>query len=125
MEKWYLELDFPTIVVFVSVIATLVLQLLLCFKAKKIFIKLLPIAFLIVSTIVFSICSATINGWDGLGYLFFALLSFYISSAGLRVLLSAHKTMAGKGGMKITHVNEIVQEVFEVTGFADILTIER
>ena len=49
----------------------------------------------------------------------------YISSAGLRVLLSAHKTMAGKGGMKVVHVNEIVQEVFEVTGFADILNIER
>ena len=48
----------------------------------------------------------------------------YISSAGLRVLLSAHKAMAGKGGMKITHVNEIVQEVLEVTGFSDILTIE-
>ena len=48
----------------------------------------------------------------------------YISSAGLRVLLSAHKVMAGKGGMKVTHVNEIVQEVFDVTGFADILTIE-
>ena len=48
----------------------------------------------------------------------------YISSAGLRVLLSAHKTMSKKGGMKITNVNEIVQEVFEVTGFADILTIE-
>ena len=48
----------------------------------------------------------------------------YISSAGLRVLLSAHKAMSRKGGMKITHVNEIVQEVFEVTGFADILTIE-
>ena len=48
----------------------------------------------------------------------------YISSAGLRVLLSAHKAMAGKGGMKVTHVNEIVGEVFEVTGFADILTIE-
>ena len=48
----------------------------------------------------------------------------YISSAGLRVLLSAHKTMAGKGGMKVTHVNEVVQEVFEVTGFSDILTIE-
>jgi len=48
----------------------------------------------------------------------------YISSAGLRVLLSAHKVMSRKGGMKITHVNEIVQEVFEVTGFADILTIE-
>lgn len=48
----------------------------------------------------------------------------YISSAGLRVLLSAHKTMSKKGGMKITHVNEIVAEVFDVTGFADILTIE-
>ena len=48
----------------------------------------------------------------------------YISSAGLRVLLSAHKAMSGKGGMKVTHVNEIVREVFEVTGFADILTIE-
>ena len=48
----------------------------------------------------------------------------YISSAGLRVLLSAHKAMSGKGGMKVTHVNEIVNEVFDVTGFADILTIE-
>ncbi len=48
----------------------------------------------------------------------------YISSAGLRVLLSAHKVMAGKGGMKVTHVNEIVQEVFDVTGFSDILVIE-
>ena len=49
----------------------------------------------------------------------------YISSAGLRVLLSAHKAMSAKGGMKVTNVNEIVQEVFEVTGFVDILNIER
>ena len=48
----------------------------------------------------------------------------YISSAGLRVLLSAQKIMSQKSGMKITHVNEIVQEVFDVTGFSDILTIE-
>ena len=48
----------------------------------------------------------------------------YISSAGLRVLLSAHKIMSTKGGMKVTHVNDIVREVFDVTGFADILTIE-
>ena len=48
----------------------------------------------------------------------------YITSAGLRVLLSAHKAMDTKGGMKVTHVNEIVREVFDVTGFADILTIE-
>jgi len=49
----------------------------------------------------------------------------YISSAGLRVLLSAHKSMSTKGGMKICNVNEIVNEVFEVTGFSDILTIEK
>ena len=48
----------------------------------------------------------------------------YISSAGLRVLLSAHKAMAKKGGMKVINVNEIVREVFDVTGFGDILTIE-
>ena len=48
----------------------------------------------------------------------------YISSAGLRVLLSAHKQMSAKNGMKVKNVNEIVQEVFDVTGFADILTIE-
>ena len=48
----------------------------------------------------------------------------YISSAGLRVLLSAHKTMSTKGGMKVKNVNEIVREVLDVTGFSDILTIE-
>ena len=48
----------------------------------------------------------------------------YISSAGLRVLLSAYKAMSRKGGMKIANVNEIIKEVFDVTGFSDILTIE-
>jgi len=49
----------------------------------------------------------------------------YISSAGLRALLVAHKTMIGKGGtMTLTHVNEIVHEVLDVTGFVSILTIE-
>ena len=47
----------------------------------------------------------------------------YISSAGLRVLLSAHKLMAGKGGLKVINVNDIVREVFDVTGFSDILNI--
>ena len=48
----------------------------------------------------------------------------YISSAGLRVLLSAQKIMNTKGGMKVTHVNDVIMEIFEVTGFTDILTIE-
>lgn len=46
----------------------------------------------------------------------------YVSSAGLRVLLATHKKM--KGAMKLTNVQELVMEVFEITGFADILTIE-
>ncbi|MBO5945089.1 MAG: STAS domain-containing protein [Clostridia bacterium] len=48
----------------------------------------------------------------------------YISSAGLRVLLSAQKKMQKIGTMKLTGVREEVMEVFEMTGFADILTIE-
>ena len=48
----------------------------------------------------------------------------YISSAGLRVLLFAQKVMNKQGKMVIRHVNETIREVFEVTGFIDILIIE-
>ncbi len=48
----------------------------------------------------------------------------YISSAGLRVLLSAQKVMTKQGSMKLIHVSDEVNEIFEVTGFSDILTIE-
>ncbi len=48
----------------------------------------------------------------------------YISSAGLRVLLAAQKVMNKQGKMTIKNVNESIMEVFEITGFADILTIE-
>lgn len=47
----------------------------------------------------------------------------YISSAGLRVLLTAHKKINGK--MKLVNVNELVMEVLEMTGFADIWVIEK
>ena len=48
----------------------------------------------------------------------------YLSSAGLRVILSAQKTMNKQGEMVIRNVNETIKEVFEITGFIDILTIE-
>jgi len=49
----------------------------------------------------------------------------YLSSAGLRVILAAQKQMNKQGNMVIRHVNETIMEIFEVTGFADILTIEK
>ena len=48
----------------------------------------------------------------------------YISSAGLRVLLANYKAFSKKGGMKVIHVKEMIMEIFDVTGFSDILTIE-
>ena len=48
----------------------------------------------------------------------------YLSSAGLRVLLATQKQMNQQGSMLITNVNETIMEVFEVTGFVDILTIQ-
>lgn len=65
---------------------------------------------------------ASLNGVTEL-HLDFAGLD-YISSAGLRVILAAQKAMNRQGSMVIHNVNETVSEVFEITGFADILTIE-
>ena len=48
----------------------------------------------------------------------------YMSSAGLRVLLAAQKVMNNQGRMVVKNVNDAIMEVFEMTGFADILTIE-
>lgn len=65
------------------------------------------------------------NDIEGTKYLVLDFKSLeYISSAGLRVLLSAQKRMQKIGSMKVTNVCEEVMEVFEMTGFADILTIE-
>ena len=68
----------------------------------------------------------TIN--ENLGEIKNLILDFkqleYISSAGLRVLLSAQKKLQQNGTMKLKNVREEVMEVFEITGFVDILTIE-
>ena len=68
----------------------------------------------------------TIN--ENLGEIKNLILDFkqleYISSAGLRVLLSAQKKLQQNGTMKLKNVREEVMEVFEITGFVDILTVE-
>lgn len=48
----------------------------------------------------------------------------YLSSAGLRVLLSAQKVMNRQGEMKIKNVNSVIMDIFEITGFTEIMTIE-
>ncbi len=62
---------------------------------------------------------------DGIKELVFDLKDLdYLSSAGLRVFLGAQKIMSKQGSMKMMNVNETISEIFEVTGFADILSIE-
>ncbi len=62
---------------------------------------------------------------DGIKELVFDFAKLeYVSSAGLRVLLTAQKVMNTQGSMKVYHVNANIMEVFEITGFADVLTIE-
>lgn len=62
---------------------------------------------------------------EGVGSLIFDLAELeYVSSAGLRTLLMAQKTMNRLGSMKIVNVCEEVKEIFDITGFTDIFTIE-
>jgi len=69
-----------------------------------------------------AVLKESLEGVEALTFDFSAL--DYISSAGLRVLLAAQKQMNRQGEMKVTHVSEVIMEIFEVTGFNDILTIE-
>lgn len=67
--------------------------------------------------------SFLVKNYEGVDFVTFNCENLsYISSAGLRVLLTAHKRM--KGAMKLTNLNELVMEVLEMTGFADIWVIE-
>lgn len=66
---------------------------------------------------------ASLNGKDTL--IFDLAQLEYISSAGLRVLLTAQKVMNRQGQMTVKNVNETVFEVFEITGFSDIMNIEQ
>ena len=63
---------------------------------------------------------------DGINLLVFDFSALdYISSAGLRILLNMQKQMNKQGTMIIRHVNNVIADIFDITGFADILTIEE
>ena len=65
------------------------------------------------------------NGLGGVDKLVFDFEKLeYISSAGLRVMLLAQKIMSRLGGMRVVNANDTIMEIFDVTGFTDILTIE-
>ena len=68
---------------------------------------------------------AEVKQLDGVTDLVFDMTSLeYVSSAGLRVLLAAQKTMNKQGSMVIRGANDDLKDIFDVTGFSDILTIE-
>lgn len=68
---------------------------------------------------------AELAGLDGVNEMVFDFSNLeYVSSAGLRVILATQKAMSKKGGLVLTGVSDAVMEVFEITGFADILTIQ-
>ena len=70
--------------------------------------------------------SAALEGIDSVKTLIFDFKELeYVSSAGLRVLLSTQKTMNSQGSMLVKNVNDSIMEVFEITGFSDIFTIEK
>ncbi|NLF95043.1 MAG: STAS domain-containing protein [Oligosphaeraceae bacterium] len=65
------------------------------------------------------------QSWNGISTLILDLKELdYISSAGLRVILAAQKQMLKQGSMILRNLSDNVREVFEMTGFADIMTIE-
>lgn len=64
------------------------------------------------------------NSLDGVAELTIDMAALdYLSSAGLRILLGAQKTMNRQGSMNVANVNDTIMEIFEVTGFSDILTV--
>lgn len=74
LDLGFIEIDTTTFVILVSALL-LLSQTLLCFFAKKRFAKLIPVSLLGISTVVFSVCCAFGDGWDAIGYLFFAIFS--------------------------------------------------
>lgn len=72
------SISIPTIVVCLTSILVITAQLLLCFKGKRLWVKLIPSGAMLVSALAFAVMAQMVDGWDGVGYLFFFLLSVWL-----------------------------------------------
>ena len=74
-NTYFFEFDYSAVVVIATVMITLLVQILLCFKGKEIWVKTIPTTLSVLSAVVFAVFSALTSGWDAIGYFFFVLLS--------------------------------------------------
>ena len=77
-DIWMGDIELTTLVLIFSIVVLLPVQLLLCFKVKSKVIRLLPVIVLSVLTIIFTVMSIAITGWDGLGYIFLAIFAGFM-----------------------------------------------
>ncbi len=78
IDLYFFKIDVSTFIVIVSTIVFLTAQLLLCFKVRCVWIRLIPVYLSVLATILFFILTLTADGWEVLGYLLLALLSAYL-----------------------------------------------
>ena len=77
-DVWMGDIELTTAVLIFSIVLLLPIQHLLCFKVKSIAIRLLPVILLSIPTIIFTVMSVAITGWDGLGYIFLAIFTGFM-----------------------------------------------
>lgn len=78
MRSYIPSISIPTLVVCLTSVIIVAVQLLLCFKGKRLWVKLIPSGTMLVSAIAFAVMAQMADGWDGFGYLFFFLLSVWL-----------------------------------------------
>jgi len=77
-DVWTGDIELTTATLIFSIVVLLPIQLLLCFKVKSRAIRLLPVILLSIPTIIFTVMSVAITGWDGLGYIFLAIFTGFM-----------------------------------------------
>lgn len=77
-DVWMGDVELTTLVLVFSLVVLLPVQLLLCFRVRSRKIRLLPVIVLAIPTIVFTLMSFAISGWDGLGYIFLAIFAGFM-----------------------------------------------